>query len=105
MAERLDKRRRKEMLDQWRTQQRAAAREKLPMSDDLMKAMFDMLDAELELHGCDHSRQLVRRWLVENSLPVERVERWLDENGGYCDCEVRFNCKQNWQEAINDVDW
>jgi hypothetical protein len=44
MADRKDKRSRKEALDRWKSEQRAAARAKLPLPDDQMQALFDMLD-------------------------------------------------------------
>jgi hypothetical protein len=105
MAGRLDQRQRKEMLDQWKAQQRAAARAKLPLPDDQLQALFEMLEAELFRHGCNHSLRLVRQWLQERRLPVERVEEWLRNNGGYCDCEAVINARQAWREATHDVDW
>ena len=40
MADRLDKRRRKETLNQWKADQRASARAKLPLPDEQMKALL-----------------------------------------------------------------
>jgi len=105
MAERPDKRRRKEALDQWKAQQRAAARAKLPLPDSQLKAVFDMLGVELARQGCDHSLRLVRHWLEGNGLPVDRVEEWLHANGGHCDCEALANAEQTWRDAIHDVNW
>jgi hypothetical protein len=105
MAERHDKRRRKEALDQWMAQRRAAARAQLPLPDEQMQGLFDMLDRALARQGCDHSLRLVRGWLREQGLPVEPVEAWLLDNGGYCDCEALANAEQAWQDAIQDVAW
>ncbi len=27
---------------------------------------------------------------------------WLDDNGGFCDCEVLANCEQNFDDAMHD---
>jgi hypothetical protein len=83
MAERPDKQRRKEMLDQWKARQRATARASLPLPKERIQALFDMLDAELPRCGCDHSLRLVRRWLQGQQLPTEQVEAWLHDNGGH----------------------
>ena len=56
---------------------------RLPLSEPQMQTLFDMLDAELPLQGCDHTLRLVRRWLSEQGLAIEPVERpeavqWID---------------------------
>jgi len=105
MADRKDKRSRKEALDRWKAEQRAAAREKLPLTDDQMRAMFDVLDIEFPRRGCDHTLRLTRAWLESKGLPVEKVVAWLNDNGGFCDCEALANAEQAWQDAIHDVNW
>ena len=105
VADRKEKRSRKEALDRWKAEQRAAARAKLPLPDDQMKGLFDMLDVELPRHGCDHTLRLTVVWLKSNDLPVEPVINWLQNNGGYCDCEVLANAEEAWQNAIQDVNW
>jgi hypothetical protein len=105
VADRLDKRSRKEALDRWKAQQRVAARSKLPLPNPQMQALFDMLDAELPRQGCDHTLRLVRQWMSRQGLDVATVEAWLHENGGHCDCEVLANAEQAWREAIHDTDW
>ena len=105
MAKRPHKRQRKEALDQWKAQQRAAARTKLPLPDEQMQALFEALDTELPRQGCDHTLRLVHRWLQEKDLPAEQVEQWLRDHGGYCDCEAFANAEQAWRDAIHDVNW
>jgi hypothetical protein len=100
-----DKRSRKEALDRWKADQRAAARAKLPLPDDQMKAMFDMLDLEFPRQGGDHTLRLTRAWLQSKGLPVDAVVAWLHDNGGFCDCEVLANAEQKWRDAIHDVRW
>jgi hypothetical protein len=100
-----DKRSRKEALDRWKAEQRAAARSKLPLANEQMQAMFDVLDVELPRQGCDHTLRMTKAWLVSNALPVEPVIAWLHESGGYCDCEALANSEEAWGSAIHDVNW
>jgi hypothetical protein len=105
MPDRKDKRSRKEALDRWKADQRAAAREKVPLSNEQMQALFDMLDVELPRQGCDHTLRLTQTWLTSNALPVDIVTAWLHENGGFCDCEALANSEEVWQNANHDVNW
>jgi hypothetical protein len=105
MADRRDKQSRKEALDRWKADQRAAARAKLPLPDQQMQAMFDFLNVEVPQQGCDHTLRLTGTWLASQELPVESVIEWLHNNGGFCDCQALANAEQAWQESIHDVNW
>ena len=98
----MDKQRRKELKRRWREGQRAEARAALPLPFDELKAMFDMLDAELPRHGCDRTRRLTRRWLEGHGHDAELVFAWLDQHGGYCDCEVLANVEQHVDDAMQE---
>lgn len=105
MSDRPDKRNRKEALDRWKADQRAAARAKLPLPNDKMQKLFDMLDVEFPRQGCNRTLRLTRSWLMAENLPVDQVLDWLRENGGHCDCEALANSEQAWRDAIHDVNW
>lgn len=105
MPDRPDRQSRKDKLHAWRAKQRAAARAKVPLPDEQMRAMFDMLDSALPRRGCDHTLRLVRQWAAENGLPFDAIAAWCHDNGGYCDCEVLANGEQRWRDANQDVDW
>lgn len=62
-----------------------------------------MLDAAVAARGCDHSRRLTRTWLEENDLPVEATLAWLDDQSGFCDCEIVYNAAQRFDEAMKDA--
>jgi hypothetical protein len=104
MADRQDRQSRKVDLARWKADQRAAARAKFPLPYDRMQALFDMLDVELSRAPCDHTLRSTCAWLESNQLPAEQVIAWLQENGGYCDCEALANAEQAWQEAMRGTD-
>lgn len=96
---RLNKQRRKELLREVKRKETAAAFEALPISNADFKGLFDMLDVRLPQNGCDHTRRLTVAFLHENSLPVDDVLAWLDNNGGFCDCEVLANSEEAWESC------
>ena len=103
MAHKPDKQTRKAKRNQWRAEQRDAARAALHLPDERMQAMFDMLDAALPVRGCDHTLRLVREWAQQQAIAFDVLQAWCRENGGYCDCEVLANCEDCWLDAKHDV--
>lgn len=100
MAERPDKQRRREMRQQFESQQRAAAWAALPLPSEELRALFNYLVAEFPVQGCDHTLRLTESWLIGRGLAVEPVLTWLHENGGHCDCEAAANSRERWQDAL-----
>lgn len=94
--ERADK---KSRLREWKNHQREAAEARLPLDEFPMQGMFDMLDAQLSVAGCNHTLRLTTSWLVAHGCDAERASRGLDDNGGFCDCEVLAKCEQVCREA------
>jgi hypothetical protein len=95
----MDKASRKRLKKQLREQERSATLRSLPLSIPDLEAMFDMLNVELPTKGCDHSRRLTQAWLVSRGHTVESVFAWLDEHGGFCDCEVLANVEPHFDDA------
>ena len=93
---RLDKQRRKEILREVKRNEMATAFAALPISNFEFQALFAMLAAKLPVDGCDKSRSLTIDHIREHSLPEDRVLQWLDDNSGFCDCEILANSKQAW---------
>lgn len=91
--------RKKELKRAWRDQQRAVERARFPLEVDELEAMFDALEGELSRRGCDRSRTLTQAWLETRGHDVTAVCAWLDEHGGFCDCEVLANARQAFREA------
>ncbi len=102
MSNRDSRNSRKIALKRWKDSQRAAARAKLPLPNDQLQALFDMLDRELPRAGCDRTRRLTESFLRQRDHDVAAVFAWLDDNGGFCDCEVLANTEQYWLEALRE---
>lgn len=98
-----DKQHRKEILRLVKERQRAEARAALPLPDDALQAMFDELDRDLPIHGCDRTRRLTLLFLKRRGLPAEAVLSWLDIRGGFCDCEVLANVEEHWLDCRDDT--
>jgi hypothetical protein len=96
----MDKHEKKQKRRQWQEEQRKKARTALPLPVQEMKAMFHALDRELTRQDCDHSRQLTIDWLKERQHDSEPVLAWLEQNGGFCDCEALANCEEAFEDAI-----
>lgn len=76
---------------QWLAEQMASARTAFPLSTEQLKCLFQDVRQEIDNVGCDHTRRLTDKWLSDRRIPPAKVFAWLDENGGYCDCEVVAN--------------
>lgn len=102
MANKENKARQRAAVREWQAKNRAAARALIPLPNDQMKALFDMISNKLPKHGCDHSLRLTRAWLLEHKLDEEKVIAWLHNNSGFCDCEALANAEQEWLDALRE---
>jgi len=91
-------REKKRLKQDWRQQQRAAARAQFPLADDQLQSLFAFIEAQLDEADGDHSRRFTQQWLLSEGMAPEPVLVWLEEHGGYCDCEVVANAQQHWEE-------
>ena len=42
---------------------------------------------------CDHDHRRCREILLKyENIDIEATIKYFEKNGGYCDCEVLFNC-------------
>ncbi|WP_018478272.1 DUF2695 domain-containing protein [Pontibacter roseus] len=69
----------------------------LPMSTDQFRELFYYLDEQLQQEGCDDTLSLTESYLDEQGIEYEEVVSWLEENGGYCDCEVIANVEERFE--------
>ena len=62
----------------------------IPISLNHLQNLFIYLD-NLDDLNCGHSYNHTIDFLSSNNLDVHSVIDWLEQNGGYCDCEVLYN--------------
>lgn len=95
----MDRTEKQRRLKDWKRQQRQAARAALPASDAHLAALFESVAAALQMAGCDKIRALTLKWIRRSGLSEEALLRWLDSTGGFCDCEVATNSRQEWEQT------
>ena len=60
-----------------------------PQRGECMRCYIERM---ITSRGCDTSLRYTRRWLADSSFAnPERLVRWFESSGGYCDCEVLMN--------------
>jgi hypothetical protein len=104
MPDKDEKARRKQMLHAVRDDARQKVRESLPIAVPVLKALFNYVDSQLDSAECDHTLRQVRDFLRSRELSEEAVVGWLENNGGYCDCEAVMNAEQVVEEAVPGYD-
>lgn len=82
----------------WKIQQKKAAQDAFPVANSLLEEMFDAVDAEVSLAGCDHTLRFTESWIDMNRQPRVKIIYWLRECGGSCDCEVIANAVDHWEK-------
>ena len=97
----MDKKEKRARLKALKAKERAAARAALPLSPAELKAMFDALDRALA-SPCDETLRHTLHWLTAHGHDPEAVVPWLEEHGGYCDCEVLGNVEQHVEFALHE---
>ena len=95
----MDKARKKELLKAYANEQKQSFKDSLPMDEELFWQLFDYVDEKLEENdGCDHSLIFTREFLEKQKVDVEIVLDWIVNEGGGCDCEVRYNVEERCEE-------
>jgi hypothetical protein len=91
--------RRKQIKKELREKAKLEFENSLPISRDKFTQLFDFLDEKLDEYACDDSLKLTNEFLLENKFEnVNVIKNWLQENGGYCDCEVLNNVEEMFEE-------
>jgi hypothetical protein len=99
MPDQDEKARRKQLLHSQREEQRRSIQEGLPVPASMMKALFTSVDRHLSSSECDDTLRHSGEFIRANDLPAETVIAWLEDKGGYCDCEV-FNAEEVLEDAV-----
>src|SRR5688572_24898590 len=86
-----------------RAKERAAARAAFPLRAAELRNLFDWLNDELGSQSCDRTLRLTRIWIDGRCHDASTIVPWLEDNGGFCDCEVLANVEQQFEDALHDV--
>ena len=98
-----EKQKRKALLAQVKQAEQAKQEDGLPLSKSEIKALFDYVNVRLEADDCDHTLRHTLAFLSERHLPARPVVVWLQEYGGFCDCEVIANVEETWGERVGSL--
>ncbi len=56
-----------------------------------ISSLIEFIESKLEVGSCDHSLKLAIEWANRENYDNDNLVDILEENGGYCDCEVVMN--------------
>ena len=76
----------------------------LPLSPELLRALFDFVDQGLSESECDDTLKQTVLFLSRHKVEAAPVLKWLEECGGSCDCEVLANAEERFLEAFPEDD-
>ena len=97
MSEQSEKDNRKEILRQLKAKKKETFDKSLPMDKGIFQGLFEHLDENLG-DECDHSLTMTTEFLKEKGVEnIGKVVEWLNDNGGYCDCEVLMNVEEKFE--------
>lgn len=99
MPSKEEKARRKAMVKKITEKQFDEEVAKMPISKSDLKALFDYLDRP-NPPPCDRTFKETIEFLEKHNLNKDVIIPWLNEYGGYCDCEVIFNVDDKWGEYV-----
>lgn len=75
-------------------------RRSLPLEPAQMKSLFQFVAEKLEEADCDHTLRYTLSFLEQLHVNTEPVAAWLQDAGGYCDCEVLANALERFEFAF-----
>ncbi len=100
MTSKEEKKRRAALVQAMVAEDTKKAIEEMPISLSHLGQLFDYLDVKLE-EGCDHTPKITIDFLDSINLDSEKVLSWLQDQGGFCDCEILANVEESWESEIN----
>lgn len=68
------------------------------LSKENVQKLFAYLEEQVDAFGCDNTMRFTEQWLKDN-ISAELYKSVIEEitgMGGYCDCEVLFNCYEDY---------
>jgi hypothetical protein len=91
--------RKRELTNEWKRDERARLIASIPIPHRDLKELFDFLDRE-NPPACDHTLRETIGFLTSRGLNPAVVIPWLEQHGGYCDCEVIYNVEEKFGEIV-----
>ncbi len=86
----MKKEEKKKLKAQFKKNEKDALRGSIPTEIGELKALLTFLNRE-NAPDCDHTLRETIAFLKSRCVDPEKLVPWLNEHGGYCDCEVIFN--------------
>ena len=94
--------RRRAILHQLKEKERTQFIASVPAPKSTIRELFEYLDSSDS--PCDNTLSQTQGFLKERGIPEEKVVPWLEEHGGYCDCEVLANAEDVWNQMM-EKEW
>ena len=91
-----------ENLEQMSDEQLEAFLDAMPAGQESMSELLDYVEDELYGTECDHTLRYSMRFMMERGLNFPKITNWLNENGGYCDCDVMKQIAPLWRAKFGD---
>jgi hypothetical protein len=89
-----EKQRRSEIKRRLRERERETILSSLPIPLVTLKELFSYLETKEGEYGCDNTLRATLEFIENENLPKDSLINWLNEHGGYCDCEVLANVEE-----------
>lgn len=86
-----EKDRRKALKHNFKAKEKELILSNLPISLDTLKELFDWLDKKLANEDCDNTFKQTQTFIDSYNLPEKTLLEWVENQGGYCDCEILYN--------------
>lgn len=101
MTSKSEKKSRKAIVDAIRARERADLRDSMPLPVEALTGLINHLESSLADTPCDHTLNQARAYLESAGLKPDAIIPWLDDHGGFCDCEVVYNVAEVLDEITN----
>lgn len=96
----MDKEEKKKLKAQFMQREQDKLRTSIPIGIDELKALFIYLSRD-SAPACDHTLKDTNKFLASENLDSSVVVPWLNEHGGFCDCEVIANVYDEVGEIVS----
>jgi hypothetical protein len=97
-----ERRRRRAILHELKDKERSQFISSVPMPAAAVRELFDYLERGDD--PCDNTLNQTLGFLKERGFQAERIVPWLEEHGGFCDCEVLANVEDVWNQMA-EKEW